>query len=167
MVEIRRQEDPVSKPTTSSTVLEQVYRAEGARIWRALFLHSGDREIASDALAEAFAQALRRGDALEHPDRWVWRAAFRIAAGQLKERGHEAGELDGGAYDFPIETVLLARAISQLSPMQRGSVILHYYADRTASEAASILGSSGAAVRVHLFRARRRLAELMEAERDD
>src|SRR2546430_12508817 len=41
---------------------------------------------ASDAMAEAFAQALARGNELRSPQRWVWRAAFRIAAGELKAR---------------------------------------------------------------------------------
>ena len=36
--------------------------------------------------AEAFAQALRRGTAIRDPRSWVWRAAYRIAAGE-KQRG--------------------------------------------------------------------------------
>jgi DNA-directed RNA polymerase specialized sigma24 family protein len=38
------------------------------------------------ALAEAFAQALRRGDRLTDPLAWIWRIAFRVAAGELKRR---------------------------------------------------------------------------------
>jgi hypothetical protein len=30
---------------------------------------------------------MRRGDAVRSPRDWVWRAAFRIAAGELQERG--------------------------------------------------------------------------------
>src|SRR5207247_3672685 len=47
---------------------------------------SGDPEIASDSVAEAFAQALGRGDALVDPLAWIWRVAFRVAAGELNER---------------------------------------------------------------------------------
>jgi DNA-directed RNA polymerase specialized sigma24 family protein len=64
--------------------LERVYEEEGARPWRAVYLYAADREVASDAVAEAFAQALRRGNELRSPERWVWRTAFRIAAGELK-----------------------------------------------------------------------------------
>ncbi len=67
--------------------LEVLYREHGKRLWWALVAFSGDREIASDAESEAFAQALRRGDGIRDPLAWVWRAAFRIAAGELKARG--------------------------------------------------------------------------------
>jgi RNA polymerase sigma-70 factor (ECF subfamily) len=71
---------------TAARGLERLYREDGARLWRALVAFSGDREVASDAVAEAFAQALGRGEELRDPQRWVWRAAFRIAAGELKDR---------------------------------------------------------------------------------
>ncbi len=61
--------------------VEGVYRQHGPRIWRAVFAYCRDREIASDALAEASAQLLRRGDRVRDPAAWAWRAAFRIAAG--------------------------------------------------------------------------------------
>lgn len=73
--------------------LERLYREDGARLWRALLAFSGDREVASDAVAEAFAQALGRGDAIRQPDRWVWRAAFRIAAGELEAGGGRWGRI--------------------------------------------------------------------------
>jgi hypothetical protein len=37
--------------------LEGIYEQHGARLWRAVYLYSGDREVASDAVAEAFRQA--------------------------------------------------------------------------------------------------------------
>ena len=48
--------------------LKRVYEEEGARLWRAVYLYAADREVASDAVAEAFAQALRRGDDLRSPE---------------------------------------------------------------------------------------------------
>ena len=42
--------------------LERLYREQGARMWHAVLAFAGDPEVASDAVAEAFAQALRRGD---------------------------------------------------------------------------------------------------------
>ena len=66
--------------------LESVYRQEGARLWRALTAYSGMPDVADEAVAEAFAQALRRGDAIQNPSGWIWRAAFRIAAGDMQRR---------------------------------------------------------------------------------
>jgi len=56
--------------------VERVWREDGPRLWRSLVAFGGDPELASDAMAEAFAQALGRGSAIESPDRWVWRAAL-------------------------------------------------------------------------------------------
>lgn len=67
--------------------IEAVYRAHAPRLWRSLRAWTGDATITDDAVAEAFAeafaQALRRGDALRDPERWVWRTAYRIAAGAI------------------------------------------------------------------------------------
>ena len=55
---------------------EAVWREQTAKLWRALLQLTGDPDIASDALTEAFAQAMARGDAIREPDRWIWRASF-------------------------------------------------------------------------------------------
>ena len=51
--------------------LERLYREDGPKLQRAVFLFTGDRDIADDAVAEAFAQALARGSGVESPSRWV------------------------------------------------------------------------------------------------
>ena len=55
-------------------------------------------------------------------------------------------------------------ALAELSPMQRASVVLHYYAGYPASDVARITGSTPAAVWVHLSRGRRRMRRLLEAD---
>jgi RNA polymerase sigma-70 factor (ECF subfamily) len=150
--------------------LEQLYREEGARLWRAILAYSGDREVANDAVAEAFAQALRRGAAIRKPRPWVWRAAFRIAAGEMAGRArfvevHYAADAHAALDSDPDPSGALMSALRTLPPMQRGSLVLHYFAGYRAREVAQILGSTSAAVRVHLSRGRRRLRELLEDDR--
>src|SRR5437879_3665303 len=83
---------------------ERAYRTEGARLWRAVYAFTADRELTDDAVAEAFTQLLRRGDAVQDPEHWVWRAAFRIAAGELKRgRRRAVGEGSGVGVD-PLAT---------------------------------------------------------------
>ena len=41
--------------------IETLYRDQGMRLWRALVLTTASPDVADDAVAEAFAQALRRG----------------------------------------------------------------------------------------------------------
>jgi len=141
--------------------LDDVYEQHGARLWRAVFLYAGDREIASDAVAEAFAQALRRGDDLQSPERWVWRTAFRIAAGELSRRKREATDLMDAGYETPAETTELLLALPRLTPKQRVAIVLHYYVGYSLKEVAKITHSTPSAVGVHLHRGRRRLRELL------
>lgn len=150
----------------AAEALEQVYREHAARLWRALVAYAGNREIADDALAEAFAQAAGRGEALRAPERWVWVAAFRIAAGLLKVREPSGVAPVVSASIGPSETLELLDALRHLSPRQRAVLVLHYYGDYKAREIAQIVGSTPATVRVHLSAGRRRLRELLEVDHD-
>jgi RNA polymerase sigma-70 factor (ECF subfamily) len=141
--------------------LEVLYREHGDRLWWALLAFAGDREIASDAEAEAFAQALRRGDAIRDPLAWIWRASFRIAAGELKERGRTRPTGPEPIYEIPAPATELADALRRLPPQQRAAIVLHYYADRPIREIADVLGVSTATVAVHLHRGRNRLRLLL------
>jgi RNA polymerase sigma-70 factor (ECF subfamily) len=142
--------------------LEGVYRLHGKRLWWALLAFTGDREIASDAVAEAFAQALRAGDRIRSPADWVWRVAFRIAAGELKDRRRFGKQEVEGSYELDERAQGVVDALSRLSAKQRMAVILHYYAGYTAREIAAMTGLAAATVAVHLHRARRKLRELLE-----
>ncbi len=144
--------------------LEQLYREEGAKLWRAVALYSADPEIASDSVAEAFVQALARGEAVRSQKAWVWRASFRIAAGELK-RKRGVGLLPELPYEMK-EAGQLAEALAELSPKQRAVLVLHYYAGYSQKEIGEILRSSASTVGVHLHRARKRLKGILEANDD-
>ncbi len=147
---------------------EGVYADTAPRLWRSLVGFTGDPDVAGDAMSEAFAQAMRRQPAPSDPAAWVWRASFRIAAGELKERGRSAAAMEiqpdhAAAPDRDVAEVdRLVRALSHLSPKQRGALVLHHYAGFPVKEVAAIIGSTGPAVRVHLSRGRKRLRELLE-----
>ena len=155
----------VLESETSNSALEALYRTERDRLWRALWAYARSSEIASDALAEAFAQALWRGAQIREPRAWIWRASFRIAAGELKRR-----------HDVPTEALRqqpdqimdphydVLGALAKLSPMQRGSIVLRYYEGQSAREIAAALGSTAQAVRIHLSRGRRRLKRILEGD---
>lgn len=146
--------------------LERLYREDGARLWRALVAFSGDREVASDAVAEAFAQAIGRESHLRDPQRWVWRAAFRIAAGELKDRRGFRARIADQSYEMEEPPATLVAGLARLSPNQRAALVLHYYAGYPTKEIAGIIGSSPATVRVHLSQGRKRLRRILE-EPDD
>jgi len=141
--------------------VERVYREHAERLWRALVLYAGEPEVASDAVAEAFAQAIARGSAIVHLDRWIWRSAFSIARGELKRRGGTTPEVPDLPSEVPAETTDLVRALEKLSSKQRASVVLHHYAGYSTKETAEIIGSTAGAVGMHLGRGRKRLRELL------
>jgi RNA polymerase sigma-70 factor (ECF subfamily) len=148
----------------AAETVEAIYREHGERMWRSLLAFSGDPHVASDAVSEAFAQALRRGDELRDPRAWIWRSAFKIAAGDLHDR-RRATPLLGealGSYEMDGIDQDLLEALRQLGDKQRAAIVLHHAAGYPVGEIASILGVSSAAVKMHLMRARRRLRDLLE-----
>jgi RNA polymerase sigma-70 factor (ECF subfamily) len=150
--------------------LEQVYREEGPKLQRAVLMFAGDRAVADDAVAEAFAEALVRGPELRDAKRWVWKVAFRIAAADLKQRRTELARLQMATVELVVETselpVALMAALAKLTPKQRGAVVLFHLAGYPTREVARILDSTAPAVTVHLSAGRKRLRDLLE-DRDD
>ena len=161
-----RQVDPTTDQRVNPTAVpdnrvEVAYRQHSAKMWRTLLAYSGDPDVASDAVAEAFAQALRRNGAIRQVDRWVWRAAFRIADGELKERRRYLPEVDPPV-DDPSLGFRFHDALMKVSPKQRASLFLYYYGGYPPGDIALMIGSTQSAVRVHLYRGRKRLAEILD-----
>jgi RNA polymerase sigma-70 factor, ECF subfamily len=150
--------------TAAPARLGALFEEESPKLWRAVFAFAGDREIASDAVAEAFAQCLRRGDAIRDPRAWIWRSAFRIAAGELKDRGRWGPWPLESPVEEPEGPDAVLAALRALSPMQRATIVLRHYAGYDAGEIGAALGIGRATVRVHLSRGRRRLRSLLEGE---
>lgn len=124
-----------------------------------------DPEIASDAVAEAYAQVLRRGESVANARAWVWKSGFRIAAGELKKRASSSLIPDAGYLDQDVDQQLLD-ALTELPAKQRAAVVLFYYADESVRDISRITGTSQLAVRANLSRGRKRLKEIL-GERDD
>lgn len=142
--------------------IEALYRADADRLWRAVHAFAGDAEIASDAVAEAYAQLLRRGAAVRDPAAWVWRVAFQVSRGALKARRLDSAvpSPSGGYADAYADHDLLT-AVRELPEGQRAAVILFYYADLPIRQIADRLGTNSLAVRANLSRGRRRLRNLL------
>ncbi|MEX0985464.1 MAG: sigma factor-like helix-turn-helix DNA-binding protein [Actinomycetota bacterium] len=144
--------------------VEAVYRAQADRMWRALFGFTGDRDVASDALAEAFARALQNEAVIRDVPGWLWRVSFRLASAEIKRRELPRQGLESPSYELPEPLPELMGALKHLSPNQRLALVLHDYADRPSDEVAEAMGCSRATVRVHLSRGRRRLRTLLEED---
>lgn len=148
------------------------FRAEFLHVVRISYLIVHDRQRAEDVAQEAFIQLLAHWNKVsryELPEAWVRRVAIRIASRSARrERRRPALE---GATDpsvpFTPSDIDLLNAIKRLPPQQRAAVALHYFEDRPLPEVAHILGCSHAAAKVHVFNARKRLAEMLGEEAAD
>lgn len=151
---------------TAASAVEAVYRRDHARLWRSLLGFTGDADLASEAESEALAQALRRGDALHDPAAWIWRTAYRVAAGLLAERRDRGerqaplaaigGETGGGGSPLGVTAEPLVETLALLdglSAQQKAVVVLRYVAGLTPTAIAEVLDTSPGTVRVQLHRA--------------
>ena len=159
-----RKQEPNRVAPAGVPDFEQLFRQAAPGLWRTIFAFAGGRAaVADDAVAEAFARALVRVGQIREPVPWLYRTAFRIAVEELRRKEPEAGpEPRAAAAAAGLEA--LVPALRELSPAQRAAVVLHYEADLPVREVAERMGTSVAAVKVHLFRARRRLRELLGEE---
>ena len=148
--------------------VEEAFTAMAPRLWRALLLYTGNREVADDAVSEAFAQAVSASTPIRDVPAWVWTAAFRIAAGEMRRRSEHIGEvpLEMPAPEGadPSSLMDLVRALDKMPDLQRRALILRHYLGYSNVEIARILGSSPSSIGVQLFRSTRKLRRLLGEE---
>jgi len=160
------------QPVRSEDEYAAFYRAEFAHVVRTSYLIVHDRQRAEEVAQEAFIQLLAHWSKVskyQQPGAWVRRVAIRIASRSARrERLRPA--LERGTDPAPVfapQDIDLLNAVKQLPTRQRAAVALFYFEDRPLPEVADILGCSHSAAKVHVFNARRRLAELLGEEVPD
>lgn len=149
-----------------------LFRDEYAQIVRTAYLMLGDRAAAEDVAQEAFIRLYarwRRISRYERPGAWVRRVAIRLASRSLRagRRTVLQAEVEGSARPEPVSDPDLRRAVLGLPASQRAAVVLHYFEDRPVAEVAEILNCATSTAKVHLHRARKRLAEVLGEEVTD
>lgn len=150
--------------------LEDLFRSEHGRLWKSLLAFTGDADITADAEAETYAQALGRGDRINDPKAWIWRTAFKVAAGLMADRRGRFAAPNSGAPgsipasgDVQVDQSLaeFVDLLSTLSEQQRTVVVLRYAAGFTPTEIADVINTSPGTVRVQLHRAHGHLRQRM------
>jgi RNA polymerase sigma-70 factor (ECF subfamily) len=147
---------------------EHLFVEGGPGVWRTMYAFSGGRrDIAEEAVAEAFARAIAHDRTIRDPLPWIYRTAFRLAREELRQERRRLAPQAGTDVEAPGAVGEVVAALRRLSPKQRAAVVLRYEADLTIEETARRMGVRPATVRVHLHRGRRRLRELLGAEEVD
>jgi RNA polymerase sigma-70 factor (ECF subfamily) len=167
--------------------LSQALVDHGDRLYSLALRITRDRDLAADAVQEAFATALQRAAGFRGESSlgtWLHRIVYTKSIDLLRARGREAPLADedqaapgseedrvGGAptWSRPPDEILLGaetrealdRALAQITPMQRLVFELREVEGRDTDEVAGILDLPPGTVRVHLHRGRMRLRGLL------
>jgi RNA polymerase sigma-70 factor (ECF subfamily) len=152
---------------------DALFRNELAALVRTAYLLLGDRDEARDVAQEAFVQLYvrwRKVSGYDAPRLWLRRVAIR-QAGKVAAKRKRRRSLEADVPDVRPEPSLpdeeLRRAIASLPGNQRAAIVLHYYEDRSVADIGNVLGCSENTAKVHLHRARKRLASLLGEEAAD
>jgi RNA polymerase sigma-70 factor (ECF subfamily) len=123
------------------------YSREAPRVLASVTLAVGDRWLAEDATAEAFARALERWSTVRDarsPAAWVFTVALNQVRSIARRREVERRFLRRSRPDVvhpAVEPdVALWRAVAGLPPRMRTVVALRYVADLPQAEIAEVLG---------------------------
>ncbi len=146
------------------------YERTARQVWAYLVRLTSDSQLADDLLQEAYFRFYRAGTQYESESHRR-NSLFRIATNLARDHGRRRRcgvdvplpeDLEASAH-FADERTDLARAMSRLKPLQREILWLAYAQGSSHVEIAEIVGVSSKSIKSLLFRARRKLAELLRA----
>jgi RNA polymerase sigma-70 factor (ECF subfamily) len=149
------------------------FRGEYNAVVRTAYLIVGDQETARDLAQEGFARLYRHWNKVsryDRPEAWVRQVVVRLAIQHVRRKKPDPRDIaprESAPRHLDPMTWDIQEAVASLPPMQRAAVLLFYFEDRPSSEVAQILDCSEATVRVHLHRARKRLAGHLEEKEAD
>lgn len=152
---------------------EAAFAAFHARTSRALRAYVyrvvGNASDADDIVQEAFLRMLRADVPAhdEHLRRYLYRVASNLIVDRWRHRRHEQGEdvmpEQTSARPRYEDDAAVAKVFGELKSRDRALLWLAYVEGESHEEIASSLGVGRRGVKVMLFRARRRLRDLLQA----
>ena len=151
---------------------EAFYRRTAGGLWSYLFRMTGDEAVADDLLQKAFFRFLRANPTLaseEHQRRWLFRTATNLAMDHFRETKRERTRMElsdvreGGPSMEPREVLRhdMMKTFAELKPRERALLWLAHVEEADHEDIGEALGVKTKSVKVLLFRARKRLGELL------
>ncbi len=160
----RRPERPMDEAT-----FESFYRKTAGGIWSYIYRMTGDAAMADDLLQKTFFRFLRSNPAIadeDHLRRYVYKTATNLVFDHFRETRRERAR----AYDWmppearPDRGDLrhdMSRVFADLKPQERALLWLAHVEGNSHEEIAEAIGVKAKSVKVMLFRARKRLGEML------
>ncbi len=157
-------------PAMDEARFELFYRKTAGSLWSYLFRMTADAAAADDLLQKAFFRFIRSNPALateEHMRRWLFRTATNLALDHFREtkrdrnRIEEPVRADGGGEARELLRHDMMKIFAELKPRERALLWLAHVEEADHEDISEALGVKAKSVKVLLFRARRRLGELL------
>ncbi len=151
---------------------EAFYRRTAGGLWSYLFRMTGNEAAADDLLQKTFFRYLRANPTLateEHQRRWLFRTATNLAMDHFREAKRErsraeSSEVRAAAPAMEPREVLrhdMMKTFAELKPRERALLWLAHVEEADHDDIGEALGVKSNSVKVLLFRARKRLGELL------
>ena len=173
--------EPITTAADEALFMDQdtfqaLYDRTARPLWVYLFRRTGDSQLADDLLQETFYRFLRTRAVYEseaHRKNYLFRIASNLV-NDLHRRHHdhvalseehEPASRHGDSAGRSAQQTDLSRAMAKLKPRQRDALWLAYAEGSTHEEIANVLGVKTASIKLILFRARRKLATLMQGSK--
>jgi RNA polymerase sigma-70 factor (ECF subfamily) len=144
--------------------IESIYRGSYGTYYRVALGMLCDRDLAHDAVQEAFVRAVRRRESFRGDGSlrgWIWRSLTRVCLDELRLP-------DPSVHAVPRDVELvdgdesLRAAVAALPERQRWAIFLRYYADLSYDEIAAVLNIERGTVAATLQAARKALLPAVE-----
>ena len=152
---------------------ELFYRRTAGSLWSYLFRLTGDEATADDLLQKAYFRFLRANPTLaseEHQRRWIFRTATNLAFDHFRETKRDRSRVDLDDVNEPAGPPTEAREVlrhdmmktfAELKPRERALLWLAHVEEADHEDIGEALGVKSKSVKVLLFRARKKLGELL------
>jgi RNA polymerase sigma-70 factor (ECF subfamily) len=157
------------KPQMNEAQFEALYRKTAGGLWSYIFRLTGDAAAADDLLQKTFLRVLRANPEWENDDharRYTFRTATNLVLDHFREAKRERIRFDAltprsSTLEKPGELRHdVGRLFNELKPRERALLWLAHVEEADHNEIGEALGLKAKSVRVLLFRARKRLADI-------
>jgi RNA polymerase sigma-70 factor, ECF subfamily len=159
---------PPSGKSMDEAKFDAFYRASAAGLWSYLHRMTGDGAVADDLLQKAFLRMLRadpKVESDEHLRRWLYKTATNLAMDHFRETKRRRERTPEPVHPAPRDLDLrhdVKRIFSELKPRERALLWLAHVEQSDHIEIGDALGVKAKSVKVLLFRARKRLTDMLK-----
>lgn len=148
---------------------EAFYRKTAGGIWSYIYRMTGDAAMADDLLQKTFFRFIRSNPGITNQDhlrRYVYKTATNLVFDHFRETKRERtraiewmpAEVRPDRGDLRHD---MARVFSDLKPQERALLWLAHVEGNSHEEIAEAIGVKSKSIKVMLFRARKRLGEML------